>query len=178
MTNTAPAFVESEHPRAADGAFTDKPQTSPEVGLAATAAPVTEEEVSRLYKVVEAAGLNYQEARATFDVAAAKHAAAAILAEHPTAVRLDLDESDQQGWNWFAGTIYDANGVDIGDGQDFDLVDLYSLPDETPVKVVSGPDGAISGIEDERYSWLTFDKPAFRGGSFNGHIDLRAAYAA
>ena len=40
-----------------------------------------------------------------------------------------------------------------------------------------GPDGAIRGSEDERYSRLTFDEPTFRGGPYIGHIDLHAANA-
>ena len=63
----------------------------------------------------------FREAPAEFDVAAAKlvaanHVAAAIFAELPDTVRLDLHESDQSGWTWDAGTIYDADGAGIGDG--------------------------------------------------------------
>ena len=176
MTNTASSFVESEHPRAADGAFTDKAQTSPEVGLAA--GTISDEEVARLEGAVEDAGEHYYEARATFDVAAAKHAAATVLAEYPTAVRLDLDESDQVGWNWFPGNIVDADGEVLGDGGDFDLMNLYTLPDSKLHKTAVGEDGSDRSVEDERYAWLTFDKPKFRGGSYDAHIDLRAAYTA
>jgi hypothetical protein len=48
MTSTTAAWAETEHPRAAQGTFTDKPQGAPEISLAADPAPRNGPEMTAL----------------------------------------------------------------------------------------------------------------------------------
>lgn len=120
------------------------------------------------------------DARTVSEVAGAKAAAEDILAEHPAAAFLELEENydDDGSTDWAGGRILDANGDHIADFEDFEddhWASISDLPTKPKYRVVVGEDGAPRNEGDTRYAFMSWEGHKRTG--FTGKVDLKAAAA-
>lgn len=120
------------------------------------------------------------DAELLYQVASAKAAAQDILAAHPTAARLTLEMSDQEGSAFYPSSILDAAGNELADFEDFEdehhgpLSDLPETPQEDFVVNAEGSSGRF--VPNERYAFMTWQGDRRMG--YTATIDLKRAAAA
>tara|TARA_R110002051_G_scaffold60546_8_gene110862 strand:- start:7615 stop:8118 length:504 start_codon:yes stop_codon:yes gene_type:complete len=101
----------------------------------------------------------------------AKFISTVVLAEHPTAAKVTLFESDFRGTTWCAGKILDADDNYLGDPDDLDIsAEFFALPGEEPTRDVIGEDGIIRYETDPEFAWLTVDDCTYGSGSATFHV--------
>lgn len=119
------------------------------------------------------------DAQTVCEIAGAKAAAQDILAEHPAAAFLELEENyDDGATDWAGGRILDANGEHIADFEDFEddhWASISDLPTKPKYRVVVSEDGAPRNEGDTRYAFMTWE--GHRRTGFTGKLDLKAAAA-
>lgn len=118
------------------------------------------------------------DAQTVYEIAGAKAAAQDILAEHPDAAYLELEESydDDGSTGWDGGRILDANGGHIADFEDFSddhWSSVTDLPTKPKNEVIVGADGSVGQRGDSRYAFMSWDGNRRQG--YTGKIDLKAA---
>ena len=118
------------------------------------------------------------DAQTIYEIAGAKAAAEDILAEHPDAAVLELEENydDDGASSWSGGRILDATGKHIADFDDFADEHWASITDlpVTPKHRVLAIDPSGSGIEiDPKYAFMAWEGSKQRG--YTAKVDLRAA---
>lgn len=119
------------------------------------------------------------DAEVVYQVAGAKSAAADILAEHPNAAILELEENPDDGdTDWSGGRILDVNGNHIGDFDDFadeHWASISDLPVTPKVHVTQNPDGTVTRTGDTRYGFMAWEGNKRQG--YTAKLDLAAAAA-
>lgn len=119
------------------------------------------------------------DAQTVYEVAGAKATAEGILAEHPDATVLELEENyDDDGGptTWSGGRILDANGKHIADFEDFEddhWASVADLPTQPKIHVVHDAAGTVQRTTDPRYAFMAWD--GNRRSGYSGKLDLKAA---
>lgn len=164
---------ESVHPRADDGAFTEKAQGAPDIE--ALSVDALQAKRDRADSAREALLQTLWATRNALVPVNAKFIALSILAEVPDARFLALEESDQEGCSWYPTDILGEDSSTVEYHEDiFDEIQNVAseLPESIPGSYEQGETGKWEFIKESGFEWLII--------SDNGQaakIDLRLAAA-